>query len=76
MTHPEALKAFNESQRRLDRHQRDFSCAPPNRDPGEAKHASAGLAEHRELVASRDQAREAVAVADPKVPKTRRKARK
>jgi len=69
--HPEfaqAIDAFDAAERRIKRHQNMWACGPSTR-PERSRHdnAPAVKSEHDQLIADRDDARENVRAADPKV---------
>ncbi len=74
--HISALEKYDESERRLARHQSQWHCGPPNKAQNEDAHQLHGLDEHRRLVTERDTAREAARVADPKTPTPKKRSRK
>jgi len=64
----QAIDALDLAERLIKRHQNMWACGPPNR-PERSRHDNqpSVKAEHDQLIAARDDARENVRAADPKV---------
>jgi len=64
----QAIDALDLAERLVKRHQNMWACGPPNR-PERSRHDNQPeiKAEHDQLIAARDAARENVRAADPKV---------